>query len=188
MNKTPISFTALIGALGGLILALGATTASAIVIDPAQCGISLSCDSGPETGTSVINGIIAGLYPGITEVYKQDQGGGETGSFATDYTTQFFNTPTDPQEALVTWDGPNIINCPNCFVLVKDGNANPAWYLININSWDGMENLDLQNFWPAQGAISHVSIWTQPIPVPAAVWLFGSGLLGLIGVAKRKKV
>lgn len=25
-----------------------------------------------------------------------------------------------------------------------------------------------------------------PIPVPAAVWLFGSGLLGLIGVAKRK--
>ena len=26
-----------------------------------------------------------------------------------------------------------------------------------------------------------------PVPVPAAVWLFGSGLLGLIGVARRKK-
>jgi hypothetical protein len=26
-----------------------------------------------------------------------------------------------------------------------------------------------------------------PIPVPAAVWLFGSGLLGLVGVARRKK-
>lgn len=25
------------------------------------------------------------------------------------------------------------------------------------------------------------------IPVPAALWLFGSGLLGLIGVARRKK-
>jgi hypothetical protein len=25
------------------------------------------------------------------------------------------------------------------------------------------------------------------IPVPAAVWLFGSGLLGLVGVARRKK-
>jgi hypothetical protein len=24
------------------------------------------------------------------------------------------------------------------------------------------------------------------VPVPAAVWLFGSGLLGLIGVARRK--
>lgn len=25
------------------------------------------------------------------------------------------------------------------------------------------------------------------VPVPAAVWLFGSGLLGLIGIARRKK-
>ena len=25
------------------------------------------------------------------------------------------------------------------------------------------------------------------VPVPAAVWLFGSGLVGLIGIAKRKK-
>ncbi len=34
----------------------------------------------------------------------------------------------------------------------------------------------------------HVSITTTPsaVPVPAAMWLFGSGLLGLIGVAKRK--
>lgn len=28
---------------------------------------------------------------------------------------------------------------------------------------------------------------SAPVPVPAAVWLFGSGLIGLIGVAKRKK-
>jgi hypothetical protein len=26
------------------------------------------------------------------------------------------------------------------------------------------------------------------VPIPAAVWLFGSGLLGLIGIARRKKV
>jgi hypothetical protein len=25
------------------------------------------------------------------------------------------------------------------------------------------------------------------VPVPAAVWLFGSGLLGLVGVARKKK-
>ncbi|MGB5537784.1 MAG: DUF4114 domain-containing protein, partial [Thiogranum sp.] len=25
-----------------------------------------------------------------------------------------------------------------------------------------------------------------PVPIPAAVWLFGSGLLGLIGIARRK--
>lgn len=27
----------------------------------------------------------------------------------------------------------------------------------------------------------------SPVPIPAAVWLFGSGLIGLIGIAKRKK-
>ena len=32
-----------------------------------------------------------------------------------------------------------------------------------------------------------IPIITQVVPVPAAVWLFGSGLLGLIGVARRKQ-
>ena len=31
------------------------------------------------------------------------------------------------------------------------------------------------------------SFVNNPVPVPAAVWLFGSGLLGLIGIARRKK-
>ena len=39
-----------------------------------------------------------------------------------------------------------------------------------------------------QQDLSHLSIYAPtPIPVPAAVWLFGSGLLGLIGVARRKR-
>ena len=30
--------------------------------------------------------------------------------------------------------------------------------------------------------------WTvNPVPLPAAVWLFGSGLIGLVGLARRKK-
>ena len=31
------------------------------------------------------------------------------------------------------------------------------------------------------------NVQVQVVPVPAAVWLFGSGLIGLIGVARRKK-
>lgn len=32
----------------------------------------------------------------------------------------------------------------------------------------------------------NVTILSQPVPLPAAFWLFGSGLLGLIGMARRK--
>lgn len=32
------------------------------------------------------------------------------------------------------------------------------------------------------------SVTVNPVPVPAAVWLFGSGILGLVGVARRRNV
>ncbi len=41
------------------------------------------------------------------------------------------------------------------------------------------------NFNASMGGIADVS--DIPIPVPAAVWLFGSGLIGLVGIARRKK-
>jgi hypothetical protein len=40
-----------------------------------------------------------------------------------------------------------------------------------------------QDTGPGQGG----SDWVGAVPVPAAVWLFGSGLLGLFGIARRKK-
>ena len=38
--------------------------------------------------------------------------------------------------------------------------------------------------------VANSSLESPPgeIPVPAAVWLFGSGLLGLVGIARRKAV
>jgi len=32
-----------------------------------------------------------------------------------------------------------------------------------------------------------IAVGITPVPVPATAWLFCSGLLGLIGVARRKK-
>ena len=45
--------------------------------------------------------------------------------------------------------------------------------------------------WGGLGSISNTTkvvldVNTNPVPVPAAAWLLGSGLLGLIGVAQRK--
>ena len=40
----------------------------------------------------------------------------------------------------------------------------------------------------AQTASSYsMTVTASPVPVPAAVWLFGSGLLGLVGIAGRKR-
>lgn len=33
----------------------------------------------------------------------------------------------------------------------------------------------------------NATVTTSPVPVPAAVWLFGSGLLALVGFVRRKK-
>jgi hypothetical protein len=38
----------------------------------------------------------------------------------------------------------------------------------------------------ATGTVSYVGV--SAVPVPAAIWLFGSGLLGLVGISRRKKV
>ena len=40
--------------------------------------------------------------------------------------------------------------------------------------------------WDLGGTLGVVAVDVQVIPVPAAVWLFGTGLLGLVGVARRR--
>ncbi len=41
--------------------------------------------------------------------------------------------------------------------------------------------------WNITGVAAAAVGTTNPVPVPAAVWLFGSGLVGLVGVARRRK-
>ena len=42
------------------------------------------------------------------------------------------------------------------------------------------------NLRPVTGGFE-VDIKVEAVPVPAAIWLFGSGLIGLIGLARRKR-
>jgi hypothetical protein len=57
--------------------------------------------------------------------------------------------------------------------LVSAGNIGAQWGDFNQTQYSEVWNIKI-----TRDAV---------IPVPAAVWLFGSGLLGLVGVARRRK-
>jgi len=60
--------------------------------------------------------------------------------------------------------------------IVNSGNVGAAW-----GAFDGTPYTEKFNI--TVNGVAAVSA----VPVPAAVWLFGSGLLGLVGVARRKR-
>jgi hypothetical protein len=60
---------------------------------------------------------------------------------------------------------------------------------VYVVSSNGISGFSLSSSSQIEGntAIDNVIVNTSVVPVPAAVWLFGSGLIGLIGIARRKK-
>jgi len=70
-------------------------------------------------------------------------------------------------------------------VLKKYGINVSDWVIgttVNVDNWAyDSENNQSQLF--AEVQLTSIS----SVPVPAAVWLFGSGLIGLVGLARRKK-
>jgi hypothetical protein len=54
-------------------------------------------------------------------------------------------------------------------------------------NWVGCNVIDQRNSSYRLYGMSDI-LTVAPVPVPAGVWLFGSGLIGLIGIARRKKV
>jgi hypothetical protein len=59
-----------------------------------------------------------------------------------------------------------------------------AWTL-SMNG--GGQDNDNKGLFYYAWAVQSGDVAVLATPVPAAVWLFGSGLLGLIGMARRKK-
>lgn len=64
-------------------------------------------------------------------------------------------------------------------------NGSTAWYF-STNSGATTTNGKAGNFYA--WAVYDGNAALAAVPVPAAAWLFGSGLLGLVGMARRKKV
>jgi hypothetical protein len=142
--------------------------------------------TGLQTSQALINDAIATTIGGADLLYKSTPGVGEEGPLAGSYNTLFFNTPLDPSGATITYTGGPFVD--DAFLLVKDGNHTPAWYLFNLASWNGTETLELSGFWTGPGAISHVALYgtSHSVPEPATMLLLGVGLIGLAGYSRKK--
>jgi hypothetical protein len=143
---------------------------------------------------------------GLDLLYKYETDNGEDGSalLSGSYSTVDILTDTTTGEsddyvgATVRYDdnGGDIVDCNfPCYLAITDGNHDPGRYLFNLAlsgpiGWNGIEDLVLANFWVGQGSISNFAIYgtASPIPVPAAVWLFGTALIGFIGFSRRTSV
>jgi hypothetical protein len=187
--------------LAASILALGISApAQALILSPSSPNPPL-VDSGNQNDTNDILEYLNDNYTLGTLLYKAEVGDDdapetvEEGPAQGSYTTVFDNEPLDPEDATITWDGPGVITDPT-YLLVKDGNQVPAWYLFDISSWDGKETIYLTGFWPDEGAISHISIFgnefdpdpdPDPDPTPdggSVAMLLGMSLMGLAGIRR----
>lgn len=55
-----------------------------------------------------------------------------------------------------------------------------------LSAGELMGDLRLENFWFSVSMAASLGSTVTAVPVPAAAWLFGTGLLGLVGVARRR--
>jgi hypothetical protein len=160
---------------GGTFLA--ASPATALTITPASSCLELT---GNDTSQDDIDAAIAGTLGTSVELYKKEvDGGGEFGSLAGSYETTFSNEPDDPEDALIEYVGGPIVG-PTAYLLIKDGSQSPAWYLFDLTclGWNGTDDIELDGFWPQQGAISHVALYGTTASTPD-----GGATVGLLGLA-----
>ncbi len=149
--------------------------------------------------STISSGQFTGLYLGLTT----SSFGTYTFSFSeqvTSFEIQFdalSNTSTGPPETIsgfnsssgapvitytnlagTSFDGTTIVSTAGDGRGIIQADASPfSWF-----SFDHAQALAQNGF-----VIERITLTTSPVPVPAAAWLFGSGLLGLIGIARRKQ-
>ena len=199
--KLTIISKALLAAVA--LLGLSGTAGATIILSPSTSGVipgtsamgPSNCEPGCVSTIFGLSGVLSLLYKSDVSDNWLDFGvGDDSGTYASSYRTVFSDTTLDPSDARITYQGGSDIDCGSCYLAIKDGNQSPAYYFFNLSAWNGQEEIRLQDFWPRNGAISHISIWgggtptTPPttVPEPATLGLLGFGLLAA-GLVRRRK-
>ncbi len=196
MNVRVLHLPALVAALFVSALLAPSAQATPIVLSPG--GEIASSNDTDNLSASEVEAILGSngytLPLNLVELYKSNVSGGsgigsDEKGFAGSYRTTFSNTASDPEDALIEYVSGPSIECPDCFLLVKDGNSGPSQYIFDISDWDGLVDIEMTGFWPNNGAISHVSIFGNErgveVPLPGTALLFGLGML-LLGASVRR--
>ena len=90
------------------------------------------------------------------------------------------NTSVDVKDSGSSVDGMTLLGSDN-FILGLTNDAGSSWFA--DTGYTDLNN-GFYNVHFADGSILQVDV--QVVPIPAAVWLFASGLMGLVAVARRK--
>jgi hypothetical protein len=134
---------------------------------------SLSVTAGLPTGTTT-SVFDCGASPSTTEPACRDN---ELGYM---YWQNMGGTGSD-KTGNQTVDGVLLANVQPYYWSGTEFSFSGAWYFFFLNSQQGStsKGLDYYGWVVADGDIGAT-------PIPPSVWLFGSGLLGLIGIARKK--
>jgi hypothetical protein len=133
--------------------------------------------SGYDLGTVSPNNTVYNYY-GYTPTYIDWAG---AGTF--DFNGAYWTSAWDSAQTLTFegWNDGSLLYSSNAFAI---NNQSPLWIALN---WTGIDHLVINNsgsHWAMDNFTFNENV--NAVPVPAAVWLFGSGLMGLMGFNRKR--
>lgn len=130
---------------------------------------------------------LAGDFLWITDG-DADQGPGETVDIVFDYTfglslTSFsIDIDTYVNTSIRVFDGNGSL------ILDTIANIDAGYETFSVTSLSGISGFSLFGINQVEGNTAIDNVVVSTVPVPAALWLFGSGLLGLSGFSRRSSL
>lgn len=140
-----------------------------------------------KTDADWLEGVV-GSEEDLFLLYKDEPDGEEEGSWSHSYSTSYGTDGDGDLTSLWIKNDGDYTFSGALWLVVKDGRKHdPAWYVFDISSWDGSEDIHVDGLFPLGGSISNVQIFgpESAIPEPGTLALFGAALIG-IGLARRR--